>query len=346
MADTNREDLSMESKADNEHIRQWFSTEKELQKLCKEIVSTQLPAESHDHVTEGFYVQLNREFEVIKRLTRQWQSSGNTFWQQQIEPQIRFCTDEFEASRQVILDSMEQYPDSKNEVISGLKTLNNDVDKLNQQTADYQQQLKKWEEQWLHAHSVMNKTVGKMEAKATAFQAEISALKQSIHDLNAQIASDKKQIDQAKKKEKKSVVQTIFGAILGAAGGAGAILAAMGVSSIAEAEGKVAGLEKTISHYKREMAENQVRIARERQSLLAVKALAEPAGTILTLLTQTGIALDHVRTSWSAFSLEMAGVIRKLQQAESAEPWILEKAWFNAACDEWSIIGQLLHNKR
>jgi hypothetical protein len=48
--------------------------------------------------------------------------------------------------------------------------------------------------------------------------------------------------------------------------------------------------------------------------------------------------LDQIRASWDVFFQEMNGIVSKISRAQNASAWILEKAWFNAACNEWDII--------
>jgi hypothetical protein len=116
------------------------------------------------------------------------------------------------------------------------------------------------------------------------------------------------------------------------------ILAGIGVSSIAEAQSKVAAMEDTINDYQARIISTQQNMTQDQAQLVSLNGLTFSAGVALSDIDVASQMLDTVRTSWDAFFQEMGDVISKIASAQDARTIIVEKVWFTAACNEWDLI--------
>ena len=287
---------------------------------------------------------LNKDLDALKAVAKQWDQQEASQLKNTILPVIIESGEQFSSSQSTIINLFDKAAanteNNKQALTNALHDLLKPVTQINATILTYEKSLKSWRDNLRQAHNQMNTTVGKIQSQEQDLEGKIQAVNATIADLEEQIKNDKKLIAKARKEASKTnVIKTIFGVILGAAtGGVGAILAGMGVSSIAEAEGKVKGLEQTINKYQQRLFQQQHAITQEQRELVSLKGLLLPANLALSDVDVAEQSMDDVRNSWEQFHQELTGVIEKINQATDAEMIIVEKAWFNAACKEWALV--------
>jgi chromosome segregation ATPase len=121
-------------------------------------------------------------------------------------------------------------------------------------------------------------------------------------------------------------------------GGASLILAGIGVSSISEAEGKIKILQDTINNYQGKISGYQQQMTQDQKEISSLNGILLTADIVLKDIEMIGTALDPLKTNWEAFEKEINDVIEKIGRAENSSDIILQKAWYEAACDEWNAI--------
>jgi hypothetical protein len=196
---------------------------------------------------------------------------------------------------------------------------------------------------WAHAlegiRGKMAATIGDIQNQEANLKSQINSINSMIASLQSQIIADRNAIAEAKAEETKGIVETIFGIILAPfTGGLSLILAGIGVSSIVEAESKVAALEGTIRDYQSRIVTDHQNLTKDQVQVATLNGLTLSAGVALNDLDVAERMLDIVRTNWAAFFQEMEDVITKISSAQNPEVVILQKAWFNSACEEWDLI--------
>ena len=328
--------MSLDAKQIDTQLTSSFHSEASISASCQGLLDTQIPKSSSQ-----WYTTLVKELDTIQALAKEWEDDESRLLKQSVLPAISDCGQQFIQKRSTIenlLSTQESDISAQKEaLVKAFNQLAQSVQKINTSVSSYEKSLKDWGKRLSKAHDQMNKTVAKVQSDAGHLVGDIQATNKAMAEMMEQIKKDKKIIAKAKS-EKNNVVKTIFGIILGATGGIGGILAGMGVSSIAEGEGKIQAMEKTIKKYQQQMQAYQHNMVEEERQLVSLKALTLPAQSVLQDVEATEQSLDDVRISWESFSQELEGISGKISKAKEASMLIVQKAWFSAACDEWEKI--------
>ncbi len=161
----------------------------------------------------------------------------------------------------------------------------------------------------------------------------------AIGAMTTEVVRDRKAIAEAQSQNTSSIVETIFGVLFAPfTGGLSLVLAGIGVSSIVEAQSKVNALESTIKSYQDRIVAAQQTLTQDQAQLVTLNGLLVSGNIALSDVQVSSQMLDQVRTSWDVFFQEMSGIVAKISNAQNASAWVVEKAWFNAACNEWDVI--------
>jgi peptidoglycan hydrolase CwlO-like protein len=185
----------------------------------------------------------------------------------------------------------------------------------------------------------MAQTVGEIQEQESQLRTEINAINSNIAELKKQIQADREAIAKAQAEKSKGIKETILGIMLAPlTGGASLILAGIGVSSISEAEGKIKILQDTINNYQGKISGYQQQMTQDQKEISSLNGILLTADIVLKDIEMIGTALDPLKTNWEAFEKEINDVIEKIGRAENSSDIILQKAWYEAACDEWNAI--------
>ena len=183
----------------------------------------------------------------------------------------------------------------------------------------------------------MTYTVAGIQAGASHLTDEIRTTNRLMAELAEEVRQDKKIIAKARTRRDKDIIHTIFGFLLG---GPNAIIAGMGVSSIAEAEGKVRELENKIKDYQHRLAEDWKNIAQDQAQLVSLNALTLPARNTLDDVEILAKTLENISTGWNTFAEELDDCITRVSCARSSEDITATKTWFTATGEQWQQIQQ------
>jgi len=204
----------------------------------------------------------------------------------------------------------------------------------------FEEGLKGWGGSLRAAHDELGATIRRIQGEEESLGAQVRALNATIASMQGEIIRDRQAIASARSQREKGILETVFGILLvPITGGLSLILTGIGVSSIAEAEGKVAALEQTIRSYQARIAADQRNMTQDQAQVATLQALTVSAGVALSDADSALKLLDGVRTTWNAFLQELTGVIAKLGHARTAQAIAVERAWWNAACREWELIA-------
>ncbi|TRV21458.1 MAG: hypothetical protein EWV88_15095 [Microcystis wesenbergii Mw_MB_S_20031200_S109D] len=304
---------------------------------CQGILKTSLtPSDS------TWYRALQGELDQAQTLAQQWQAQLSTQLKEEVLTAVidsgkEFTTQELEINH-FFAQASDDFQGNQMRLQIKLMELKSLVLNISRSVADYAQTLSNWGQALRQTHQQMSETINQIQAQEAALQGQIAAINSQLADLQSQIAADRSAIEQAKREETKAILENVLEVFSGPLGGLATILGGMGVSSIAEAERKVATLEQTIQNYQDRIAFGQGNLTQDQAQLVALNALTLSAGIAVSDLDIAEQMLNVVRISWAGLLGEMEGVINKITRAQDFDTLLLERTWFNAACKEWLLI--------
>jgi predicted nucleic acid-binding Zn-ribbon protein len=310
-----------------------------LNSSCQAVIEAEIT-----EVSSPWYDQLDRELGAAENLVVGWRRSGVLYFQTDILDTIADTGQAFTSAGPKInglFAALEQNFSAagKAELIAAMQGLEPAVQALIQQIADYLAKLGAFEQNMLQADQAMRTTVEQVQAQEQQIQGAIAAINNQIKLLTAQIQTDRDAIARAKAARTRGIIETIFGVLFApVTGGASLILAGIGVSSIAEAEGEINSMESQISGYQQQITGDQSQLSDDQKVVATLGALTMSTSFVLTDMASIETALDSLRTNWTMLDGELDGVTAKIQAATSAADLVVSQAWYDAACTEWNLI--------
>lgn len=305
---------------------------------CQGIINTYIaPSDS------TWYNTLHSELEQAQILAQQWQTQYSTQLKAEVLTCVVNCGQAFATQRSKINQLFDRASsnlgDTKVELHTELNALKGSIQMIPMTVAHYEQNLRNWGRELELIHRQMADTIAQIQEQETNLKSQIDSINNSIASLQSQIIANRETIAQAKIEQAKGTVETMFGAMFAPlTGGLSLILTGIGASSIEEAEGKVSAMEGTIRDYHSRIVSAQQNLTQDQTQLVTLNGLTFSATIALNDIDVAEQMLDTVRTSWEAFFQEIDGVISKIADAQESNAIVLEKAWFNAACNEWDLI--------
>ena len=305
---------------------------------CQGILDTRLQP-----VASPWYAGLNRELQQAQALTTEWRDRFAKELQTDVLTCVIHCGQAFATQRNIITNLFDSaggdFASVKTQLIAALTSLQSSTRMIVGTTANYEAQLRDWGQRLREVQVSMSGTVGQIQAEAGDLQAQIATTNSAIAAMTAEVIRDRQAIAEAQSQNTSGIVETIFGVLFAPfTGGLSLILAGIGVASIVEAQSKVNALESTIKSYQDRIVASQQALNQDQAQLVTLNGLLVSGNIALSDVDVSSRMLDQVRTSWDAFFQEMSGVVSKISNAQNASVWVVEKAWFTAACNEWDTI--------
>lgn len=310
-----------------------------LNSSCQAVIEAEIA-----EVDSPWYQQLDQELGAAENLVIGWRESGVLYFQSDILDAITAAGQAFLSSKPQIdglFAALEQNFSAagKANLIAAMQALEPPTQAMIGQIADYLAKLKAFEEAMGSADQTMRNTVGQIQEQEQEIQSQIDGINAQIKALTAQIKIDRAAIAKAKSARTGGIIETIFGVLLAPfTGGVSLILAGIGASSIADAQGMIDSMESTISGYQQTIVGDQTTLGDDQKVVATLNGLTMSTGLVLSDMDNIETALDSLRTSWTTLDGELAGVIAKLQAATSAAYLVVSQAWYDAACNEWTLI--------
>ena len=295
-------------------------------------------------VSSSWYDELDRELGDAETLVVAWRRSGVLSFGTDILGAIATCGNAFLSSRAAIdalFASLAAHftPEGRAQLVALLAALEPPITTMTGMAGDYLARLRAFEAAMQGVQGRMTQTVAEVQAAEAAIQATIDGINRQLAALTAQVATDRAAIAQARSEETAGIFETIFGILLAPiTGGASLILAGIGVATIAEAQGKIDGMEAQIAGYQQTIAGDQGALSTDQQIIATLNGLTMSTSFVQKDLADIGTALDDLRTSWTVLDGELTGTIAKLRDATSAADLVVAQAWYEAACIEWQGI--------
>lgn len=185
----------------------------------------------------------------------------------------------------------------------------------------------------------LSETIDKIQAEEHNLTDIINLLNKQINDLNIKISTDRTAIGKAKAQESMGIVHTIFGILLVPFTlGVSSILIGIGVSSIKEAESKVASLEKDIKKRLAEISDRQTDLTDDEKQISGLKGINISITQIMNDIENISSVLNDILIQWAVFEDECMTMSDRINNAKSSEDLIMVKAWLNAANNEWEVL--------
>lgn|GEM_PF-1009583 len=305
---------------------------------CQGIMETHLQT-----VASPWYNDLNGELQQAQALASEWRTRFASELQIDELTCVIHCGQAFASQRAIITSLFNattgDFPVVKAQLVAALTRLQGSTQMIVTTTAGYASQLRDWGQRLHGVQTGMGRTVAQIQAQAGDLQAQITAINTIIATMTAEVIRDRQAIADAQSQSSRGIVETIFGVLFAPfTGGLSLILAGIGVASIVEAQSKVKALESTIKSYQDRIVASQQNLAQDQAQLVTLNGLLVSGSIALSDVQVSSQMLDQVRTSWDAFFQEMNGIVGKISNAQNASVWVVEKAWFNAACNEWDTI--------
>ena len=305
---------------------------------CQGILDTYLAPSS-----SPWYATLNSELQQAQTLAREWQTQYAEKTEAAIRSAVAECGQAFQSARANVTRLFDQAATDLAAAKSGLQSelnkLKAPAQAISGTVSDYKGKQRDWGVRLQAAHDRMKVTVGEIQAQASDLQVQIAGINADISRLQSEIGNARRAISEAESKKTCGTVMAVIGFVLAPfTGGLSLIIAGIGVSSIQEAEGRVRELEDTIGKYQASIISRQQNLSQDEAQVVTLNGLTLAAGVAISDIEVAGRALDLVRVGWEAFFLELGGVIAKIEKAQNAAAIVLEKAWFNAALNEWALI--------
>jgi hypothetical protein len=330
--------MSLDATQVNSQLSYSTSATANLRLSCQGILDTHLVSSD-----SPWYGALNSELQQAKSLAQEWQTQYDATLKTNVLTRVVQCGQAFLTARANInqlFDQASSDPDgAKAGLQAALGTLKAQVQIISATIASYETGLRGWGQRLNQVHDQMATTIGQIQAQEKDLQSQIDSINSNISTLQAEIVNDRNAIAQAESQRTTGIVETIFGIIFAPiTGGLSLILAGIGVSSIAEAQSKVAAMENTINDYQARIISTQQNMNQDQAQIVSLSGLTFSAGIALSDIDVASQMLDTVRTNWDAFFQEVGDVITKIANAQDAKTIIVERAWFTAACNEWDRI--------
>ncbi len=328
--------MSLDANNLNQQLNSSASATSNLNISCQGILDTHIAQSS-----SPWYGTLVAELQAAQNLAQEWLANYSNKLNTDILTSIVNCGQSFTSERADILNMFDNPVNGSNgsPLQGALIHLQQMVQTISTNVSNYETLLRNWGEMLQQAHDNMAATIGQIQAQENDLSSQIKAINTNIATLQEQIKQDRKVIAEAESHRTTGIIETIFGVVFAPfTGGLSLILAGIGVSSIAEAQSKVEAMEQTIKDYQTKIVSAQQNLNQDQAQLVTLQALTFSAGIALSDMEVALQMLDSVKTTWDTFSQEMSGVINKISKAENAGMLVVEKAWFNAACDEWAVI--------
>jgi hypothetical protein len=330
--------MSLDAANVNYQLSYSTSATANLKLSCQGILDTHIaPSDSQ------WYGTLNSELQQAQALAQEWQTQYDATLRSDVLTRVVQCGQAFLSARANIsqlFDRASSDPDgAKAGLQAALGTLKAQVQIISATVSSYETGLRGWGQRLNQVHDQMAGTIGRIQAQEDDLQSQIGFINSNIASLQAEIVKDRNAIAEAESQRTTGIVETIFGIIFApVTGGLSLILAGIGVSSIAEAQGKVTAMENTINDYQARIVSTQQNLTEDQAQLVSLSGLTFSAGIALSDIDVASQMLDTVRTGWDGFSQEVGDVITKIANAQDARTIVVERAWFNAACNEWDLI--------
>ena len=305
---------------------------------CQGILEAHLQA-----VSSPWYANLNSQLQQAQALAGEWRTRFASELQTDVLTCVIHCGQAFGERRATITNLFNStsgdFGSVRAQLVAELTGLQASTQMIVRTTANYEAQLRDWGQRLSTVQASMGRTVAQIQAQAGDLQAQIVATNLAIGALTTEVVRDRKAIADAQSQNTSGIVETIFGVLFAPfTGGLSLVLAGIGVSSIVEAQSKVNALESTIKSYQDRIVAAQQTLTQDQAQLVTLNGLLVSGNIALSDVQVSSQMLDQVRTSWDVFFQEMSGIVSKISNAQNASAWVVEKAWFNAACNEWDVI--------
>ena len=305
---------------------------------CQGILEAHLQA-----VSSPWYANLNSQLQQAQALAGEWRTRFASELQTDVLTCVIHCGQAFGERRATITNlfnsSSVDFGSVRAQLVAELTGLQASTQMIVRTTANYEAQLRDWGQRLSTVQASMGRTVAQIQAQAGDLQAQIVATNLAIGALTTEVVRDRKAIAEAQSQNTSGIVETVFGVLFAPfTGGLSLVLAGIGVSSIVEAQSKVNALESTIKSYQDRIVAAQQTLTQDQAQLVTLNGLLVSGNIALSDLQVSSQMLDQLRTSWDVFFQEMSGIVAKISNAQNASAWVVEKAWFNAACNEWDVI--------
>jgi multidrug resistance efflux pump len=330
--------MSLDAADVNYQLSYSTSATANLRLSCQGILDTHIASSD-----SPWYGALNSELQQAKALAQEWQTQYDTTLKSDVLSRVVQCGQAFLSARAKINQLFDQASSDPDGAKAGLQaafgTLKAQVQIISATVASYETGLRDWGQRLNQVHDQMATSIGQIQAQENDLQSQIDSINSNIALLQTEIVNDRNAIAEAESQRTTGIVETIFGIIFApVTGGLSLILAGIGVSSIAEAQSKVAAMENTINDYQARIISTQQNLTQDQAQIVSLGGLTFSAGIALSDIDIASQMLDTIRTSWDAFFQEIGDVITKIANAQDARTIIVEKAWFTGACNEWDLI--------
>ena len=305
---------------------------------CQGILEAHLQA-----VSSPWYANLNSQLQQAQALAGEWRTRFASELQTDVLTCVIHCGQAFGERRATITNLFNStsgdFGSVRAQLVAELTGLQASTQMIVRTTANYEAQLRDWGQRLSTVQASMGRTVAQIQAQAGDLQAQIVATNLAIGALTTEVVRDRKAIAEAQSQNTSGIVETVFGVLFAPfTGGLSLVLAGIGVSSIVEAQSKVNALESTIKSYQDRIVAAQQTLTQDQAQLVTLNGLLVSGNIALSDVQVSSQMLDQLRTSWDVFFQEMSGIVAKISNAQNASAWVVEKAWFNAACNEWDVI--------
>lgn len=312
-----------------------------LNSSCQGVVETYI---SETPGAEQWYSKVQSGLDAVQKLVREWRLSGNLYFNQTLVDTVISTANAFVETEAKANDYFNQLgngfdTDIQKKLIDLVKEISTPVTALEQNAQQYNAALNSWAKQVGDAEQNLNQIVSDIQSQEAQLQSDIVLINEQIADMKEQIKADREAINKARSEEKKGIFETVFGVVLAPfTGGLSLILAGIGVSSIVEAEQAVSNLEDSIKKSRANISSDLTELSDDQKQVVSLKALLLSVGTVINDCTYITTALEALQTTVGSIRQEADGVVDKLSSATNSEQLILEKVWFEAACNEWQDI--------
>jgi hypothetical protein len=305
---------------------------------CQGILEAHLQA-----VSSPWYANLNSQLQQAQALAGEWRTRFASELQTDVLTCVIHCGQAFGERRATITNLFNStsgdFGSVRAQLVAELTGLQASTQMIVRTTANYEAQLRDWGQRLSTVQASMGRTVAQIQAQAGDLQAQIVATNLAIGALTTEVVRDRKAIAEAQSQNTSGIVETVFGVLFAPfTGGLSLVLAGIGVSSIVEAQSKVNALESTIKSYQDRIVAAQQTLTQDQAQLVTLNGLLVSGNIALSDVQVSSQMLDQLRTSWDVFFQEMSGIVAKISNAQNASAWVVEKAWFNAVCNEWDVI--------
>lgn len=330
--------MSLDAQQVNASLDDTDSATRQITASCQGIVQTSVAPSS-----SPWYAEVARDLGQAQAVARQWLDGLADRFEETILVGVGQCAVAMRGAQQTLTPLFGQAEagstQAQSQVVAVLDGLVDQLSALPNAVDDYQAALRSWGQDLARAHDDLNRTIGQIQEQETTLSAQINATNAEIDSLNNEIKKGKKAIKDAESDRNKGIAETVFGIVLAPfTAGISLVLAGVGVSSIAEAETQIDHMEDQIHDAQRRIVDLQHGLTQDQAQIVTLQGLTMPLQMALDDTNTAEASLDVMRADWSAFDQELAGVIDKLRDADTADVWVLQKAWFDAAVDEWAQV--------